>query len=351
MKYGKERNMKRPKYYVGVDISAENIMVAVGEEPWRVVAKGEEFRNKMEGYEKMKAWMEKRGIGVENAVVCMEATGVYGEGLAFYLQAKGYQIAVEAPLKVKRAFMPVGHKNDRVDSQQIAEYAYRYYDELVYWEPRDEILEQIKVLLAIREQYVVQKTGHLNALNALKRKVVQTPLAEALHERSIDQIKKNIKEIDAEIRRLIDEDPKYRDLIRLLMSVPGVGLLLASNMLLIIESAPDEVTSKQMAAYIGISPFEHRSGTSVYKPDSSRHYGPTRVRKLLYLASLSVRTHQPIFQKYFLRKVAEGKPKKVVLNNIANKLVKIMLAVVKTHTPYISNYHSVPPRTIIKSLT
>ena len=84
--------MKRPKYYVGVDISAENFMVAVGEEPWRVVAKGEEFRNKMEGYEKMTAWMEKRGIGVENAVVCMEATGVYGEELAYYLQSKGVSI-------------------------------------------------------------------------------------------------------------------------------------------------------------------------------------------------------------------------------------------------------------------
>ena len=341
--------MKRPKYYVGVDISAENFMVAVGEEPWRVVAKGEEFRNKMEGYEKMKAWMERRGIGVENAVLCMEATGVYGEGLAYYLQANGYQIAIEAPLKVKRAFMPSGHKNDQVDSQQIAEYAYRFYDELVYWKPREEILEQIKVFLAIREQYVVQKTGHLNALNALKRKVVETPLAEALHERSIDQIKKNIKEIDAEIRRLIDQDPKYGDMIRLLMSVPGVGVLLASNMLLIIESAPDEVTSKQMAAYIGISPYEHRSGNSVYKPDSSRHYGPTKVRKLLYLASLSVRTHQPTFQKYFLRKVAEGKPKKVVLNNIANKLVKIMCAVVKTQTPYISNYRSIHPALLLRA--
>ncbi len=335
--------MKRPKYYVGVDISAENFMVAVGEEPWRVVAKGEEFRNKLEGYEKMKAWMKKRGIGEENAVLCMEATGVYGEGLAYYLQANGYQIAIEAPLKVKRAFMPTGHKNDRVDSQQIAEYAYRFYDELVYWKPREEILEQIKVFLEIREQYVVQKTGHFNALKALKRKVVQTPLAEALHERSIDQIKKNIKEIDAEIRRLIDQDPKYGDIIRLLMSVPGVGLLLASNMLLIIESAPDEVTPKQMAAYIGISPYEHRSGNSVYKPDSSRHYGPTKVRKLLYLASLSVRTHQEQFKKYFLRKVDEGKPKKVVLNNIANKLVKIMCAVVKTQTPYIPNYRSIHP--------
>lgn len=341
--------MNRPKYYVGIDISSEDFMVAVGEEPWRVIEKGEEFSNKQEGYEKMKAWMERKGIGVENAVLCMEATGVYSEGLAYYLHAKNYQVAVEAPLKVKRAFMPVGHKNDRVDSQQIAEYAYRFYDELVYWKPREEILEQIKVFLAIREQYVVQRTGHLNALRALKRKVVQTPLAEALHERSIEQIKKNIKEIDKEIRRLIDEDPRYGEMIGWLISIPGVGLLLASNILLIMESAPDDTTAKQMAAYIGISPYEHSSGTSVYKRDSSRHHGPTKVRKLLYLASLSVRTHQPVFQKYFLRKVAEGKPKKLVLNNIANKLVIIMCAVVRTQTPYIPNYRSVHPALLLNA--
>lgn len=339
--------MKRPKYYIGLDISSENFTAAAGIEPWKIVLEAKEFENHLDGFATLLVWMEQHGIQASNVVLCMEATGVYGEGLAYFLNAKKYQIAVEPPLKVKRAFMPQGHKNDRVDSQQIAEYAYRYYDELVYWEPREEILEQIKVLLSIREQFTVQMTAHRNSLRALKRKVVTTLLAEQLHQGSIERIKKNLREIDDEIQRLIDQDPKFGRMIQLLMSVPGVGLLLASHMLLIIESAPYAVTPKQIAAYIGICPYEHRSGSSVYKPDSSRHYGPSKVRKLLYLASLSVRTHQPAFQKYFLRKVAEGKPKKVVLNNIANKLVKIMCAVIKSHTPYIPNYRSVPPNLLL----
>lgn len=336
--------MKKPKYYVGVDMSSKNFTAAVGKEPWEIVVAAKEFSNDPEGFTELLNWLEHHGVHADNMVLCMESTGVYGERLAYFLSAKQYPIAIESPLKVKRAFMPQGHKNDRVDSQQIAEYSYRFYDELKFWQPREEILEQIKVLLTTREQFTVQITAHKNALKAVKRKVVVTLLAEELHQKSIQRIRKNLQEIDAEIQRLIDQDPHYGQMIRLLMSVPGVGLLLAANIMLIMENTPnDPVNPKQLAAYIGICPYEHRSGSSVYKPDSSSHYGPPKVRKLLYLASLSVRTHQQQFKKYFLRKVDEGKPKKVVLNNIANKLVKIMCAVIRTQTPYIPNYRSIHP--------
>lgn len=298
----------------------------------------------------MLTWLEEKGMQTNNAILCMEATGVYGEGLAYFINAHQYRIAIEPPLKVKRAFMPQGHKNDRVDSQQIAEYSYRFYDELKFWQPRAQILEQIKVLLATREQFTVQRTAHQNILKSLKRKVVATPLAEQLHQQSIQQIKQSIKQIDAEIQRLIDQDPKYGQMIKLLVSVPGVGLLLAAHMLLIMENTPTQpVNPKQLAAYIGICPYEYRSGSSVYKPASSRHFGPATMRKLLYLASLSVRTHNPSFQKYFLRKVAEGKPKKVVLNNIANKLLKVMCAVINSQTPYIPNYRSIHPSLLLNA--
>ena len=75
------------------------------------------------------------------------------------------------------------------------------------------------------------------------------------------------------------------------------------------------------------------------------------MRRLLYLASMSVRTHQPDFRRYFERKVAQGKPRKLVLNNIANKLLKIMCAVLRNQTPYIPNYRSVNPIVLNKALT
>jgi transposase len=336
--------MNRPKFFVGIDISSDNYAVSIGVEPWKIVGKTVEFDNHPNGYTAMLAWLSKQGVKANQSVFCMEATGVYGEELAYYLVANQFRVAVEPPLKVKRAFMPHGHKNDRVDSQQIAEYSYRFYDELRFWQPRKDILEQIQVLLSTREQFVRQKTAHMNSLRAIKRKVVKTPLAEALHEQNIQRIRKDIKLIEDEIRRLIDQDPGFGQMISLLMSIPGVGLLLATNIMLIMQTSPETIDDhKQMASYIGICPYEHRSGSSIYRPDSSRFFGPERVRKLLYLASMSLREHDTKFKKYFLRKTAEGKSNQLVLNNIANKLVKIMCAVVRTQTPYIKNYRSVHP--------
>lgn len=93
-------------------------------------------------------------------------------------------------------------------------------------------------------------------------------------------------------------------------------------------------------------PLISRSGASArsrQKP-TSRGYGPSMVRKLLHLAARSVRTHKEQFRKYFHRKRAEGKPKMLVLNNIANKLLRILCGMIKNKQPYIEDYQSVHPR-------
>ena len=164
----------------------------------------------------------------------------------------------------------------------------------------------------------------------------------------IEQFKKHIQAIDHEIRRLMESDPTFKEMLLLLLSVPGVGLLLASHMILLTQTSLDH---KELAAYLGIAPNEHSSGTSVFKHATSRHFGPAAVRKLLYLASCSVRTHQAQFTSYFTRKTKEGKPAKLVLNNIANKLIKIICAVLTTKTAFIKNYHSVQPLAFQNTLT
>lgn len=336
--------MKKPKFFVGIDISSASFTVAVGVEPWKVWLDAVDFENDLDGYTAFHDWLQEHDIQTDQAVLCMEATGVYGEKLAYFVVAQQYQLAVEPPLKVKRAFKPHGHKSDSVDSKQIAEYSFRFLDELHLWQPKAEILEKIKVLLSTREQFTRHKTSHHNQKHALEKKVVWMPLAITLHEESIERIKKQIKQIDKEIRNSINQDPRYGQMVKLLVTMPGVGLLLASNILLIIDSIPvDQLNHKQLAAYIGICPYEKTSGKSVYKPSSSRHYGPARMRKLLYLASLSLRKYNPMFRKYFLRKKAEGKQSKVILNNIANKMLKIMCAIIRTNTPFIEGYRSIHP--------
>ena len=98
----------------------------------------------------------------------------------------------------------------------------------------------------------------------------------------------------------------------------------------------------EISSYLGMCPHENSSGTIIKRPHSAG-YGHSRIRKLIYLASCSVRTHNQDFKKYFERKVSEGKIQKVVLNNIANKLIKIICGVIKSGKDFIPGFKSLSP--------
>jgi transposase len=334
------------KYFVGVDIASATFTACVGTTPWAMIVKPETFDNHDDGFASFLGMLKEQNLPLSQTVVCMEATGVYGEGLAYLLVAAGYAVAIEPPLNIQRKFPVNSSKNDLLDCQNIAEYACRYTDKLSLWKPRDEVLEQIKVLLTTRQQFSAQLTAHKNALHAVNRKVVTSELAKKVHADMIQQISKHIKSIDIEIRRLIDNDPTFKAALLLLLSIPGIGLQLAAHLIILMQYSLDP---RVLSAFVGICPYEHQSGSSVYRTPTSRHYGPSAIRKLLYLAACSVSTHRKEFRQYFLRKKAEGKPGKLVLNNIQNKLLKVACAVIRTQKPFTPNYVSVNPLALISA--
>jgi transposase len=334
--------MGHPRYVVGLDIAAETFTATILSPPDQIVLVSEQIPNGPEGYQRFLLELKQHHVGRKSGVVVMEATGVYGEQLCYVLYANGYQVAVEPPNAVKKAFR-FKQKNDTVDSRQIAEYGYRFFDTLRYWKPRTEILEQIQTLLTTREQLVKQRTASQNALQMLRRKVIQTPLAMTTYEENVQRLGEQIKRIDQAIKELIDQDPTLRQKGNLADRVPGVGLLLTANLMVITDGFCHHVNPKSLAAYLGICPYEHTSGTSVRRKDRSDRRGTGRIRKLLYLASLSVKEHNRPFKAYFYRKVAEGKSHRLVLNNIANRLLKIICATVKSEIPYHENYRSIHP--------
>ena len=335
--------MKPYTYFVGVDISADFFTASIYHSNQTLVAEGKHFANSADGYNTCQQWLSTHGATTDNTVVCIEATGVYGEYFCYTFACYGFPVAVEPPLKVKRAFTQRTHKTDAVDSRQIAEYAFRFSDELHLWKPKSEILEQIHTLLTAREHCVTQSAATQTALQSLKRKYVQTPTAVTAFVNAVEQHKENIAMIDAELKRLCQSDNSFHTMIALLQSIPGVGLLLAAHLLVLSEGFTRPLVARQIASYCGIAPLQHQSGTSVYRKPRSAGSGDPVLRKLLYLAALSIRTHHQQSKKYFLRKVDDGKPKRLVINNLSNKLLKIICAVATSKQAFIENYRSVNP--------
>ena len=329
---------------LGIDISQASFTSSVFNITNKTTSTPRSYSNNQEGFIQLAKWLQHQDLTPNSLTICLEDTGVYAEAFCYWFAAKGFPIAVEAPHKVKRAFHNPHVKSDALDSRQIAEYGYRFFDQLSYWKPVEPVLEQMKVLLSTREQFVEQLTAQQNSLHMLTWKVVKTPLAETAIQQTIDHLKEQIKKIDKAVKDLISKDPGLGQTSALLTSIPGIGLLLASNLLVLTKGFHQQIDPRQLASHLGICPHPFESGSSIYRRPRSRHYGPPRVRKLLYLAALSMRTHNPTFKAYFLRKVQDGKSKKLVLNNISNKMIRIICAVVNSQKPFINNYKSVNPR-------
>lgn len=333
--------MKTYSFYIGVDIASASFFAASAKdlESKKVLA---EFESSPDGFEAFSEWLKQQGASNENTLICMEATGAYGDRLCYFMASHGYSVVVEAPFKVKRAFHQ-REKTDSVDAQQIAEYAIRFEDQLKLWQPKEQLVEQIQVLLSTREQLTAQKTASANALKSFKKKQYSSAAAEKALEQTIRNLNEQIRILDKEIKKDIDSDKGLKHMFKLVTSIPSVSLFLFSNLLVLTQGFEELPESNQLASYAGIAPFRHESGTSVFKKPKSLRRGPSKLRKLLYLASLSLRTHNKQFKHYFLRKVKEGKNPRLVLNNIANKLLKIICAVLKNKQPFIPNYTSVHP--------
>jgi len=335
--------MSNIKYFIGLDMACESFAASIYQSPETQPITKEAITNNPDGFNMLISWLKSNNISKSNSIVCMEATGVYSKAVTCYLIAEGFNVCVEPPLKVKRAFEPYGHKTDAVDSKKIAEYAYRYKDELHLYKPKDEILEKIRQLLSARERFVKQSTAIQNALKAYEKEPIQVSLIVKSNTQTLHQLKKHISDIDKELDKFSHQNPNIFQNTNILKSIPGCGMLLTANLMAITGNFEDIKDHKHLAAFIGIVPYQHQSGTSVYKKPRSRHFGPQTTRKLLRLAAQSVATHNSSFRQYYLRKQAEGKAKALVLNNIANKLLKIACAMIRDNKSYIKEHCSIHP--------
>jgi transposase len=335
--------MKPAKYSVGIDISSESFTVGVITAPGVSVTEPVDHMNDLAGFEQLTDWFVSLGMPREDMIICMEATGVYGEQLCHYLYEHGYRIAVDQPLKIKRAFKISGHKTDAVDSIQIAEYAIRFYDSLNIWEPSEAIVDKVKAILATRELLVRHRTAEKNIRTALRRKKVIPELALLVLDKGIESLTEDILRLENEMSDLISSHPQMRQIMEILKTVPGVQELLAANILVLTNGFTVKKTGKQLASYLRIAPLRHESGKSIYKKPRSPKYGPAIPRKLLHLAARTITTHNPRFRKYFLQKQEQGKDIYLIYNNVANKLLKIMCAMINDPKPYTDQHVSINP--------
>ena len=147
----------------------------------------------------------------------------------------------------------------------------------------------------------------------------------------IGWLERELTHTDRDLAQAIRDSPVWREKDELLRSVPGVGPVLTTTLL---ANLPElgMLTSKQIAALVGVAPLNRDSGT--LRGKRTVWGGRAQVRTALYMAAIVAARFNPVIGAFYQRLCATGKAKKVALTACMRKLLTILNAMLKHRTPW-----------------
>jgi transposase len=157
----------------------------------------------------------------------------------------------------------------------------------------------------------------------------------------IEALNKSIKQVEALIKEAIAADPELQRKYDLLLSIDGVGPILAAHMLALTDGFLRFTTARELACHAGVAPFEYSSGSSIRGKTRVSKQAQSTLKYVLHMAAVGVTARKGELQDYWKRKVAEGKHKMSVLNAIRNKLIHRIYAVIARGTPYVKRTEAI----------
>ena len=234
-------------------------------------------------------------------------------------------VAVVKPKQVRDYAKAKGRlaKTDRLDARVLPEFG-RDLRPPVRALPSHEQRE-LTELLDRRGQLVQMRAQEKAGLTRI------LPMGRASIHEHIKWLDRRIEQLDIELTARLRNSPLWQVKVKLLKPVPGVGKV---TLFTLIGRLPELglLNRGAIAALVGLAPFNDDSG----KRRGHRYIrgGRTEVRNVLYMATLSARSHNPVIKAMFERLTAAGKPYKVAMTACMRKLLTILNAIVKTHQPW-----------------
>jgi transposase len=302
--------------FVGIDVAKAYLDVAS-----RPAGAAERLPNDEPGIAQLVTRMLETGP----TLIVLEATGGLEAPAAAALAAAGLAVAIINPRQGRDFAKAVGHlaKTDALDAQVLAHFA-----EAVRPAPRplpDAEAQALSALLTRRRQILamlVAEQQRLGTTALLLRPRIEAHIAWLRHERD---------DLDADLRQQIRQSPAWRADDALLQSVPGVGPVLATTL---IAELPElgHLDHKQIAALVGVAPFNRESG--ILRGRRIIWGGRAQVRTALWMGTLVAVQHNPTIRAFYQRLLAAHKPKKVALTACMHKLLTILNALLHHRTPW-----------------
>lgn len=326
--------MKQYDHVFGVDVSKKTVDITHAHSQQFTHC---QFSNDQDGMEQLMRWLTEIAPVFDQTLFCMEATGLYCFSLTRFLANNSIDIWIEHAAQIKKATALSRGKNDKVDSQRIAVYAIKNLDRLRLWRPINATLEKIRHLASLRERLVETKKRLATPIKEFEDvgNVAMAKLLTKTIKSSLAAIDKDLKNIEAKIIDIVNEDDNLKLLYKLITSVVGIGFVTAINLLVHTNGFTILKDTRKLACYCGVAPFEYSSGSSIRGKTKVHYMANKKLKCNLHMASLTAVKLDADLKAYYERKVAEGKNKMSVLNAVKNKLLARVVAVVNKQQEYV----------------
>lgn len=280
------------------------------------------FPNNPKGYRQLQRWLQNRGASQIHA--CMEATGGYWMALARALFERGVRVSVVNPART--ALFAKSQlrrtKTDRVDAQMIAEFCQTQRPSA--WSPPPPEILELRGFLSYRHELVNAKVR----LKQIADSVYLRKEFNELHEAHVEELTQAIASVDEQLHGMIEARGDLAAQVAKLESVSGIGFLTAATIVakLPVSRLRD---GKAAAAYVGLSPRERQSGTSVKGKEHICKTGDAVLRRELYMPAMTAIRYNPILAAFAARLQERGKPKKVIIVAVMRKLIVLAYNLLK----------------------
>lgn len=316
--------MKELDIPLGIDISKDSFHVALlkGEKH----SKYQQFSNNAEGFAQLSQWLERQGV--ERVHGCLEATSIYGHALAMYLHQRGHRVSIVNPMRIKgyAKSQLVRTKSDRADAKLIAQFCRDLKP--ACWQPSEAEVMTLQAYtrrLDALEQMLTQEKNRL--------KITPDELKVDIEEH-IAFLKEQVNSVKKRLLEHIQAHDSLQNHHTLLTTIVGVGDSTAARVLAEIGSIHHFDSARQLAAFAGVTPQEHESGTSVRGKTRLCKIGNRRLRKALYFPALHLIRRCPQMQPFCDRLLSAGKPKMQVVGAVMHKLIRIIYGILKSGQPF-----------------
>jgi len=302
--------------FVGIDVAKATLDIALrpSEQLWQIIYDDAQIEALVTQLSELSP-----------TLIVIEATGGLERILVAALVAAKLPVVVINPRLARDFAKAIGRlaKTDRIDAQVLAHYGEAIRPSLRPLPDAD--TQQLRALVDRRRQLIDIMSAEQSRLNTSTARIRDSI------EHHLTWLRQQVAKLDDDLDGMLKASSLWREYDAILQSTPGVGPVLSRTL---ISQLPElgDLNRKEVAALVGVAPFNRDSGT--WRGRRTIWGGRATVRAVLYMSTLVATRYNPVIREFYERLLVSGKVKKVALIACMRKLLTILNAMIKHQQPW-----------------